>query len=36
MSYLRAHPILSPTQSVQEADRSDVVDDLLKLWTLVR
>lgn len=26
----------SPTQSVQEAERSDVVDDLLKLWTVVR
>ena len=31
-----AGPIVSPTQSVQEAEKSDVVDNLLKLWTIVR
>ena len=29
-------PDLASVRSVQEADRNDVVDDLVRLWTLVR
>ena len=36
LSVKTIRPSLASVRSVQEADRNDVVDDLVRLWTLVR